>query len=152
MEVAAGEVDKFLSTLKEYSDKCETNRNAMEQAMKEGQRRLAEHEKACAGYARTIESTLKNMEDMYKKQCVEIKGVKSDREVMEKLVSKASECCREGRRIIGRMDIKENFLCSFVDIVKQSETMTRFQYTRFVYAGTMCKEIAKGAWQLWRLL
>lgn len=116
----------------------------MDKALKEGLRCLAEHEKACAGYARQMEVTLKKMDDMYNRNCEAIKGVKKDRETVERLISNARESCREGRRILGRMGTKESFSCSFVDIVKQAETLTRFQYTRSVYAGTMCTEIAKG--------
>lgn len=44
-----------------------------------------------------------------------------------------------------RMDNKESFVCTFVDIVKESERMCRQLYTRTVYYCTICREVAGSA-------
>lgn len=51
----------------------------------------------------------------------------------------------EVTRMLERIEIKESFVCSLMDIVKESETMTRKLYTRSVYSGTICREIIVGA-------
>lgn len=44
-----------------------------------------------------------------------------------------------------RIEGKENFVCSFADVTKESDRLTRWLYTRTLYSGTICREIATAA-------
>lgn len=41
------------------------------------------------------------------------------------------------------MESREYFICDYADIVRESETLTRQQYTRTIYAATLGKEVLK---------
>lgn len=145
MIVPSSQMNNFLSTLKQYSDTCASNRKLIDEKVKGCMSRMDKHDAACKEHSARMEENVNKMESMWKKQRDAIAELKVECEKADNMVSKLGEYSREMKRIIGSMEVKESFVCSFVDIVKQAETMTLFQYTRSVYAGTICKEATKCA-------
>lgn len=65
--------------------------------------------------------------------------------VVRNLSSKISKQTEECRGILSRVERKEGMVCDYVDIVRESNALTRQQYTATIYTSTLCKEITKAS-------
>lgn len=142
MVVQSSEVEKFFQTLRDFSEICETSRKAMEEETKEVRRLIEQHAKCITEHNKRMEKDGKKLSEGLRKQRKDIYEVKNECEAAEQLSSNAGKRCAEVNRAWKRINSKETSMCSYTEIVKQAETMTRQQYTRSLYAEAVCKEIA----------
>lgn len=61
---------------------------------------------------------------------------------METLTNKAKKACNETSSRMERAEGNEEFVRYYVETVTESEIIKRNQYTRSVFAGAICKEVA----------
>lgn len=94
---------------------------------------------------RQMTETGKRLDKVLEKIEEERKELQKEKAVVEELVENAGEHCRETRRILSRVEVKENMICSYAEIVRESENLTGLQYKRAFYASTLCKELTKSA-------
>lgn len=141
MIVPRSQADTFQRTLKSYADACAHSRKDVE-ALHADITKLSEKTKECC------EDTLRDMRELlcdaravqegHKEQ---VEQFKEEIARVEQLSQRAGEYYRDTAEALNRIETKEQFICSFVDVVKQTERLTRRQYTRSVYAGAICKEV-----------
>lgn len=75
----------------------------------------------------------------------EVESLNAEATVLRQLVKKGTAQCKECREIQSRTETRENMICDFVDIVRESENLTRQQYIRTIYDCTLSKEISKAS-------
>lgn len=151
--VPSSHVETFLATLKSYSDSCEASRASVEETVNAVERL---HQGAvdlvaqCTAMKSSTETTVskarnltKQVEQAAKKGREDTDALGKEREVLEALGRRAIEQFKKFRQVQSRVDITETYICDFVDVVRESENVTRQQYTRTKIASTLCKEITK---------
>lgn len=87
----------------------------------------------------------KNIEKQLRRGNEEVDSVEVENAVVRNLSKKISKENGESRQIISRVERRERMICDYVDIVRESETLTRQQYTRAIYVVTLCKEMTKAS-------
>lgn len=145
MTVPGAQVQTFLSTLQDYSDKCTAAKTVVENALVTARKNEAEGNKNGKKVLTEVKKIRTEVVKLVEKHREEIKSVQHD---MEEFYKRAEECKRQFVVVRGaeeRFGIKESMICSYADITKESERMTRQIYTRSLYAGTICREIATAA-------
>lgn len=139
--VPSSDVEVFLQTLKDYSDSCQAAVAEVKSVRLETKKMASESEATCKENVRKSRGLLSDMTKKHEKQQKEMETVLEEVNNIDSLADGAAKNCREVRRALTAIESKEGFICSFVDIVKRAERLTRDHYTRTLYAATMCKEV-----------
>lgn len=145
ISVSAAEVSQFLATLKGYSDACADSRKAIEDKCEETSKIVQKYNALCEGHVNKVTSLVKEVRKHRADQRLDMDAIQTNVELIQSLADKASEKCSEVRVACNIVQNKESFLSSFVDIVKDTEALTRSQYTRTVYSATVTKEVCQTA-------
>lgn len=155
MSVLFNQVQTFLRTLKGYTEECVAAKSASQKTVEETKKLLASVLAAKENIESTNKKTLNEIKELHadivavqEKQSVDLGTIRNEMKRMEaisKIAVEANSVNVNIRRTMERVENKESFICTFVDIVKQSERMCRTLYTRTVYASTICREVAASA-------
>lgn len=124
VETVKTEVDKVAESV---HVECEASRKITEERMAE------------------MKAMRKSMQDALRDILKEKREVMDEKKLVEELVEKATDQCREALRISSRVELKENFVCSYAEMVRESEVLTGYQYKRALYASILCREMASSA-------
>lgn len=151
--VPGTQVQLFMATLKAYSESCETSRLSVDNKCAEvndsindvraalnGCRDMKEETRSMMDNTKAMKKTMDNQLRRGKEQ---LETLEVESAVIQKIAKKATAQCRECRESQERVASREAFICDYVGIVRESETLTRQQYTRTIYAATLAKEIVK---------
>lgn len=142
LTVDSAQVTNFLATLRDYSDNCVAARKAVEDALQEGKKRDAEWSKNSKKLMTEMKKMKGDVMKAIEKHDEEISEVRDSIENVEARIAEFHRKFNESVRMMERMEVKESFVCSYADICKESERLTRRLYTRTLYVGTICREIA----------
>lgn len=130
MTVPGNQVKNFMDTLKGYSDKCGEARTVVERAVQQGKAVEKEAEKKNSKMLSDMKRIKREIDAVSKQQTEALEAVKKDMEAIQQSVEQVTADKRSVSRCAERMEVKESFVCSFADVCKESERMTRRLYTR----------------------
>lgn len=161
MTVPLSQVQNFLSTLQNYSASCAESRRVVEesgievgQTLNDARKVLDEARKVSTDATKSSKKVLtevkklkQEMADIAAKQRQEFDEVRRLVEQLEERTDNMGKKCGEVRRALERIEAKKTMVCSFEDMIKESERLTRRSYTRSLYAGRVCREIGTAALQ-----
>lgn len=86
-----------------------------------------------------------SMEEHVKRVMEQVEVHKAEVLVIQKLSKEASQQLGDCVQRKVWMERREHFISDYVDVVRESEDLCRRQYTKSIYAATVCKEVAKCA-------
>lgn len=161
MTIPRSQVDTFLSTLQDYSTSCAASRRAVEEPVPEVKEMVYAAKKSVTEVKKIASESTKASMKVYsdvKKLWDEVKSMVATqreqheqmRSLVERVDNRAVEIEKkvaEVSRAMEQIETKETFVCALSDVAKESERMTRRLYTRTLYSGTLCREIATAALQ-----
>lgn len=96
---------------------------------------------------RDVKKIQRNITEARKKEATDQAELRTSMEDIGKRMDGDKNQMSEANKMVVRIDVKESFVCSFADVVKESESMTRNLYTQTLVSGTFCREIALAALQ-----
>lgn len=141
MEVPGTQVGNFLSTLRDYSDNCAAARKSVEEALEEGNKRDAEWKKDEKIMVTEMKKAKDEVHKAIQNHGEEMSEVRDSIENFETRIQIFNKHYNEVLRIMERMEVKESFICLYLDISKESERLTCTLFTTTIYAGNICREI-----------
>lgn len=180
MVVSGAEVQKFMHTLKSFSESCSHSKTEVISAKKSVLEAVTTCEAAATecGNAKDAVSTTasdatiqlgevgaslktevmtqcarlkdemhREGEKIKKKLVDEASKIRKERHWLEAAVSQAQSLLREQKRIANKVEDNEGFVCSFVEVVKNAEALSRQHYSRSLYAASVSREMNKNALQ-----
>lgn len=155
MLVPSTPADTFLATLKSYSQSCDASCTAVQdkcEQFNEAQvtsratvNDLREAERSAQSTMEQFKAMMNGMEDKLKRCKEQVKRVEKESAAVGVVANKVASQGAECRRNKERVDQREKFICDYVDIVRESETLMRQKYTRTIYAATLTKEVSKAS-------
>lgn len=164
--VPTSQVKMFLGTLKGYTNQCVESGASLQQILEDARVMVEFQKKQQEFFEVRVKNENESSEARKKKMVTDMKNLHEDiLSVQEKQVVDMGTLRKELKRLdtvakvagnagangasiwrtMERVENKEAFVCTFVDIVKQSVEMSRVLYTRTVYASTICREVASSA-------
>lgn len=149
MIVPRDQADKFVSTLKGYAETCaqseanatsEHNRAADCVKQCEQLRLLcAEERRNMAECSLNVQTEMRKLDQKTKKHD---EFMKENKQVIGSLLDDATDTCNNCKRAACRVDVKESFVQSYVDVAKETEIAIRQKYTRTIYAASISRQVA----------
>lgn len=94
---------------------------------------------ALAKMERIKKALIEALQDIKK----ELAALSNENELVERLLEKAAELRRDTQGMTGSVTMKDNFVCSYTDIISESEVSTVRQYRRTFHSSTLFKQVAK---------
>lgn len=88
---------------------------------------------------------MKQLNTMSKNHKEETGELAKVREILEGFTKKAINACKESNRIMESVEVSEAFMRSYMEMVTESEMITKTKYKRSVCAGDICKEAANSS-------
>lgn len=142
MKVAGEQVQTFLSTLQGYSVSCAQSRKVVEETLcnvEKVEKDIGKNNKKLLTHVKKIKTDVMNMVSKHE---TAVNEMKREIATVKERASVVEERYVEVMGALEPIEVKETFVCSLADVTKESERLMRRLYTRSLYAGTICREIA----------
>lgn len=141
MVVPGDQVQKFLRSLREYSESCAQSRKDILASAKSVSNQVLLCEKAATACSESEQCVKRQLDERLREVHAEHDVLTTERESVKKLADKAADDIAECKRIARRVSGHDSLVRTVADAVKLTESAIRKQYTRALYATSVCRQM-----------